>query len=102
MGEVIHTKTLLGLSDNWPHSPNSLILSISLSELDSSSPNCRQIPVDLIGRPLTLDTLVLISSCISRSLNSSMAGGGSGELVGEGGTGDGDKEYGASSSIVGV
>jgi hypothetical protein len=36
------------------------------------------------------------------SLNSSIAGGGRGEWGGEGGAGEGDREYGASSSIVGV
>ena len=58
--------------------------------------------MDLIGRPLKLDILVLMSACMACSLNSSIAGGGRGEWGGEGGAGEGDREYGASSSIVGV
>lgn len=85
------------------------MLSRSLSELDSSSPNCRQIPVDLTGRPLTLDTLVLRLDSNSLSVKSSMAGGGGGEMVGgmgdgggDGGRGEGEGEYTISSSIVEV
>lgn len=75
---------------------------MSLSELDSSSPNVKQIPVDLIGRPLALDILVLMSVSNSLSLKSSMAGGGRGERGGEGGMGEGEGDICSSSSIVGV
>ena len=63
--------------------------------------------MDLTGRPLTLDTLVLRSDSNSLSVKSSMAGGGGGEIWGgtgdgggDGGRGEGEGEYTTSSSIV--
>ena len=43
-----------------------------------------------------------MSVCISCSLNSSMEGAGRGEGGRDGGAGEGDCEYGTSSSILGV
>ena len=87
------------------NSPNSLVLSRSLSELDSSSPNWRQIPVDLIGRPLTLDTRALMSAWVSVSMARGRgevggigeSAGGRGEVVG---IGEWDGESSTSSSMV--
>ena len=66
-------------------------------------------PVDLIGRPLMLDILVLILSTPKSCSKSSMAGGGRGEVGrgrgeegGEGGKGEGEGDTGTSSSMVGV